>query len=71
MSVSMGRGMGEGKTCVERIFLDSWSKWPSVVAIDLGRCLDINCMVSPGNVVRCPRRMARKSVEGAGLPRVA
>jgi hypothetical protein len=70
MSVSVGRGMVE-KPRVERMFLDSWSKWPSVVAMDLGKCLDINCVVSHGNVVRCPRRIARRSVEGAGLPRVA
>ena len=37
------------------------------MAIDFGRNLEISVVVRPGNVVRCPRLIARRSVETAGL----
>jgi hypothetical protein len=37
----------------------------------LGRCLEMRVVVRPGMVVKCVLRMARRRVEGTGLPRAA
>ena len=40
------------------------------MAMDGRRCLRINSLVSPGQVVKCPFWMARTRVEGTGLNKV-
>jgi len=45
----------------------SWSWWPSAVAMVGERCLDMSLVVNPGKVVRCPWRIAWRSVDLVGL----
>ena len=71
MSSSSGSSGGVVVPLVERRCLASWSWCPRAVGMLAGRCFEIRLIVSPGKVVRWPRRMARSRVEGTGQPRVA
>ena len=56
---------------VGRRFLNSCFKWPFVVAVESGRCLEMRSYVSPLQVVRFPFLIAWMNVEGVGLKHAA
>ena len=51
---------------VERTFLWASFAWPFAVARLLGRCLEINSAVRPGQVEKFPALMAEMNVLGTG-----
>ena len=51
---------------VERTFLRASFAWPFAVARLLGRCLEINSAVRPGQVEKFPALMAEMNVLGTG-----
>ena len=52
-------------------FLCSWSMWPLLVWMLLGRCSFTSCGVSPGKEERKPASIALRIVEGTGEPNEA
>jgi hypothetical protein len=60
-------GRGAGWSFVDWMFFCCIRRWPLLVAIDFGRCLEINSVVNPGQLSKCPRAIARRKVDGTGL----
>ena len=56
---------------VERWFIRVWSRCPCAVANDFGKCLLTASTVRPGQLMKCPLRMASSHVLVAGLKAAA
>jgi len=54
---------------VDRTFWQVWSRWPLMVALELGGCCWRVCNVNPANLGTWPRRRASSRVDRDGLKR--
>jgi hypothetical protein len=54
------------QTCVVRVFIQTWSKWPWYIATEAGGYFLTAADVRPGQVVKWPASMMVHHVEGVG-----
>jgi len=67
-----GDSIGDGDFLVDRRFCLVWSKWPLIVASEIGECFWRDCRGRrPAKLGTWPRRRASSNVDRAGLKRVA
>lgn len=70
MSSDVASGMGGASGHVFFVYCMLFCcmrRWPKLVAMDLGRYLEMSSVVRPGQLSKWPREMARRKVDGTGL----
>ena len=65
----VGGQINGGGSCVDRVFIRTWSRWPWTITADQGGYLRTRSEVISGHKVKFPTSSALHSVDRAGLPR--
>ena len=66
-----GDSIGDGDFLVDHRFCLVWSKWPLIVALEIGGCFQRDCRVRPAKLGTWLQWRASSNVDRAGLKRVA